>query len=533
MIWLVLVTVLAFLLWYLCVKPMNHFAKMGVKQHQPWPIFGNQLKVICRQQSFLEFIEEGYNHFPGSRYGGIYQFTTPMLFIRDPDLMRQICIKDFDHFTDHRNFFNAENDPLLAGNLIALKGQKWKEMRATLSGAFTSSKMKNMFHLMNEAAENFVNHFIDKKEDLVEIEFKDAFTRYTNDVIATTAFGIKVDSIADPENEFYLMGKKTTDSSGIIITIKFFGALLMPKLFKILKIKFFSDDILNFFRSIVNQSVKFREEEGIVRPDMINQLLEVRKGFKQHVKLQEETILDTGFATVKESAHLGKFRQLKNLTNDDITAQALLFFFAGFDAISTAICFGAYELAVNKDVQDKLRKEIRETHESNNGNLTYDSLLKMKYMDMVVSEMLRKWPSTGGTDRTVTQPYTIEPLTPDESPVHLKVGDVLFFPIIGYHRDSVYYPDPLKFDPERFSDENKGSIPPYAYMPFGVGPRNCIGSRFALLEIKAMFYHLVLNFEIIPTKTSKIPLKLSTKSFNPLAEGGFWFGLKRVSNDVK
>ncbi|XP_066257284.1 cytochrome P450 9e2-like [Euwallacea similis] len=533
MIWLVLVTVLAFLLWYLCVKPMNHFTKMGVKQHRPWPLFGNQLKMIFRQQSLLEFIEDAYNYFPGSRYGGVYQFTAPVLFIKDLDLVRQISVKDFDHFTDHRNIFGAENDPLMAGNLFSLKGQKWREMRATLSGSFTSSKMKNMFHLMNEAAENFVNHFIDKKEDLVEIELKDAFTRYTNDVIATTAFGIKVDSIADPENEFYLMGKKTTNVSGLGTTFKFFGAMLMPKLFKVLNIKFFSDDTLVFFRSIVNQSIKFREEKNIVRPDMINQLLEVRNGFKQDVKDQEETIIDAGFATVKESAHISKFRQLKNLTNDDITAQALLFFFAGFDAISTAICFGSYELAVNKDVQDKLRNEIRKTHESNNGKLTYESLLKMKYMDMVVSEMLRKWPPAGGTDRVVTQPYTIEPLTPDESPVHLKTGDVIFFPTIGYHRDPAYYPDPLKFDPERFSDENKGSIPPYAYTPFGIGPRNCIGSRFALLEVKAMFYHLILNFEIIPIKTSKIPLKLSAKSFNPLAEGGFWFGLKRVSNNVK
>nr|WIT94152.1 cytochrome P450 monooxygenase CYP9Z216 [Euwallacea interjectus] len=407
MIWLILVTVLAFLLWYVGVRPMNHFTNRGVKQHRPWPFFGNQLKVILRQQSFLDFLEEGYNYFSGSRYGGIYQFTVPLLFIRDPDLIRQITIKDFDHFTDHRTLFDMETDPLIAGNLFSLKGQKWKEMRATLSGSFTSSKMKNMFHLMNEAAENFVNHFIDRKEDVVEVELKDSFTRYTNDVIATTAFGIKVDSVKDPENEFYLMGKKTTNVSGIIPTLKFFGVLTMPKLFKLLKIRFFSKEILHFFKNIIDQSVKFREEGGIVRPDMINQMLEARKGFAQDVKPQEEIIMDTGFATVKESSHLSKFKQLKNFTNDDMTAQALVFFFAGFDAVSTALCFGTYELAVNKDVQDKLREEIGEVHELNNGKLTYESLLKMKYMDMVVSEALRKWPPAGGTDRVVTQPYTI------------------------------------------------------------------------------------------------------------------------------
>ncbi|XP_066257289.1 probable cytochrome P450 9f2 [Euwallacea similis] len=529
MIWLILVTILAYLFWYLCVRPMNHFAKMGVKQHRPLPFFGNHLKMIFRQQSFLEFIEDAYNYFPGSRYGGVYQFTAPILFIKDRDLARQLFVKDFDHFTDHRNFFSVEGDPLAAGNLFSLKGQKWKDMRATLSGSFTGSKMKNMFLYMNETAENFVSHFNDKKGDLVEIEFKDAFTRYANDVIATTAFGITMNSMADPENEFYLMGRKTTDVSGFVNILKFFGGFVTPKLFKILKIRLFSDDIMNFFKIIVNQSIKFREEKNIVMHDMINQLLEARNGLKQVVKPQEKTILDKGLL-LKEPPHIGKFM---NLTNDDITAQAMVIFFAGFDTSSNVMCFGAYELAINKHVQDKLRKEIRETHKSNNGKLTYESLLEMKYIDMVVSEILRKWPPTGGTDRVVTQPYTIEPLTPDESPVHLKVGDVLFFPIIGYHRDPAYYSDPLKFDPERFSDENKESIPSYAYVPFGVGPRSCISTRFSIMEVKVILYHLILNFEIVPTKASKIPVKLVPYSIMPSSKGGFWFGLKKLSNKVK
>lgn len=147
--------------------------------------------------------------------------------------------------------------------------------------------------------------------------------------------------------------------------------------------------------------------------------------------------------------------------------------------------------------------------------------------------MLRKWPPGIGTDRTVTQPYTIQPLKAEENAVHLQNGDLIFIPIIGIHRDPTYYPNPDKFDPERFSNENKFNINPYTYLPFGSGPRNCIGSRFALLEIKALFYHLVLNFEIEPTKTTTVPLKLSAKSFQPAAEGGFWFGLRRITTPNK
>lgn len=151
-------------------------------------------------------------------------------------------------------------------------------------------------------------------------------------------------------------------------------------------------------------------------------------------------------------------------------------------------------------------------------------------MIVLFIEILRKWPPAGAVDRVATQPYTIEPVNADEKPVHLKIGDVVWIPIFAYHRDPENFENPTKFDPERFSDENKGNIKPYTYLPFGAGPRNCIGSRFALLEIKALFYHLLLNFEIEPTKTTAIPLKLCTKSFNPSAAGGFWFGLKRLTS---
>lgn len=127
-----------------------------------------------------------------------------------------------------------------------------------------------------------------------------------------------------------------------------------------------------------------------------------------------------------------------------------------------------------------------------------------------------------------TKPYTIEPVNPGEKRLQLAKGDMIWLPIYGFHRDPQFYSQPDKFDPDRFSDENKHKINPYAFLPFGMGPRNCIGSRFALLEAKILFYYLLLNFEIIPIKKTHIPLILSKKSFNLLIEGGNWLGLKEI-----
>ena len=87
------------------------------------------------------------------------------------------------------------------------------------------------------------------------------------------------------------------------------------------------------------------------------------------------------------------------------------------------------------------------------------------------TETLRMYPPGGAVDRICTRRYTLKA----NPPLELFPGDTLLIPIMGLHHDPKYYKDPEKFDPERFSDENKHNINPFAYVPFGVGPRSCIG----------------------------------------------------------
>ena len=124
--------------------------------------------------------------------------------------------------------------------------------------------------------------------------------------------------------------------------------------------------------------------------------------------------------------------------------------------------------------------------------------------------------------------YVIQPVRPDEKPVHIKKGNLVWIPIYSIQHDPQYFPNPEKFDPERFCDKNKENIKPYTYMPFGVGPRVCIGNRFALLETKSVLFYLLDKFEIVPIKQTQIPLEMSKKNFNLLPDGGFPLGLKRL-----
>ncbi|EFA09275.1 cytochrome P450 9e2 [Tribolium castaneum] len=524
MFWILVGLALVALYWALS-RPHSYWKRKGVVQGSPVFLLGDSWPMLFRKYSPPEMTELFYKASPNTRYFGIYEFLTPGLLLRDPDLIKQITVKDFDHFVDRRPFVPEKADPLFGKSLFSLKGPKWRAMRSTLSPVFTSSKMKYMFQLMSQTGERFINHFLNQKEEVVTVEMKEITTKFANDVIGNIVFGYECDSVKDPKNEFYVMGADLTNFRSLRFLLVFSANMIVPKLLALFKIPLFPKKVSDFFVRVVNDNIESREKHGIVRPDMIHLLLKMKSNNLKHEEV--ETVPDAGFASVEES-ELGKnAKTVTKITNEDIAAQALLFFFAGFDSVSSLISYMAYELAVNPDVQTKLLQEVDETRQKSDGKITYEALMSMKYMDMVVSEALRKWPNAIATERVCTKPYTIEPKLPDEKPLRLEIGDVVAIPMYAIQRDPKYFPEPERFIPERFSDENKSKVQPYTFMSFGTGPRSCIGSRFALLETKLLFYYFLTNFEFVPVEKTQIPIKFNRKALNMSPENGFWLGLKR------
>ncbi|KAK5641872.1 hypothetical protein RI129_010419 [Pyrocoelia pectoralis] len=521
MIWLIVIVLLLIYAYYKSVKPLSYWKDRGVAHKKALPLIGNSSIFFLKHKSFMDYVKDFYNEFPNERYYGIHQFSKPLLYVRDLELIKQITVKDFDQFTDHNNFVAENLEPLMSRNLLNLKGQEWRDMRATLSPSFTSSKIKTMFALLSECAKDFVEFFEKKGEDTVTVEMKDVFTRFTNDAIASTAFGFKCDSLRDGNNEFFVMGKDATNFSGFrIFLLSIIG--LFPFIQKIVKIDMLSQTVSSFFRRVIKETIDKRDKEGLVRPDMIHLLLQARKG---NVVQDEPDVMANEFAAVEESKiHHGRPSMLQ-LTDEDITAQALIFFFGGFDTAASAMAFMSHELAINPEVQKKLQTEIDATLNESNGKLTYYGLQKMKYMDMVVSETLRKWPPGFQLDRQCVKDYVVEPVKPHERTLTIEKGSMIIIPVMGIHYDPQYYPNPEMFDPERFNDDN--SIEPYSYLPFGSGPRNCIASRFALMEVKTLMFHLLSKFDLVATDRTQVPLKLSKTKLSITAEEGIWLGLKR------
>lgn len=428
---------------------------------------------------------------------GMFEATTPVFVIKSPELARQIFIKDFNHFVNHRRFF--DDGGLFEESLIQMQDEKWKDMRSTLSPAYTGNKMRGMFELIKEIAQQAAS-YLKENEIRKDVNLKEFFSRFANDVIASTAFGFKINSLQDKNNDFFKMGQEVTQfSNWDIVKSLLLGSF--NKLARFLGISIMTKRQSDYYMQLVLGAMRTRFEQKIFRPDMINMLMEVR-----------------GMGVQGTSEH----KSHHSWTDKEIVAQCFIFFFAGFDTVSTALSFLGLELMDNPDAQEKLKEEINEIYDSLEGKpLSYEAIGKMKYTEAVINETLRKWPQLPLLDRLCTKEIDIE--DPETGKiVHLKPGDQIQVAALGIHRDSKYFPDPMKFDPERFNDENKKNIPPNAFMPFGLGPRMCIGNRFAILEMKAILFYLLKDISLKRSVKSVIPIKLDPATPQTEPKGGFW-----------
>jgi cytochrome P450 family 9 len=245
------------------------------------------------------------------------------------------------------------------------------------------------------------------------------------------------------------------------------GYFLFPNLMKSLNITIFDTETVNYFISIIKETIKTKEEQGIIRNDVIDLLNKVKKGELDHETNEKEHHAD-GFAMVEES-EMGKTKSKHTFDEDLIVAQCFIFFFGGFETVSSVSVFMAYELMVNPDMQRRLQAEIDETHSQlDGGQVTYEKLQSMKYLDQFVCETMRKYPAAPILDRVCTKEYELKY---DDKVLKFEKGDSFYVPVYNFHHDPKYFPNPEKFDPERFSDENKDKINKDAYAPFGIGPR--------------------------------------------------------------
>ncbi|XP_037032229.1 cytochrome P450 9e2-like [Bradysia coprophila] len=511
-LWIVLV--LLYLLYKWSTASHDYFRKRGIQFEEPLPLAGNLLNMVLGRESIVDITKRSYYNFEGSKIFGFFNFNQKVYILTDPEIIKRITIQDFDHFVNHDAML-SNLDRLFGKTLFGMQGQQWKDMRATLSPMFTSSKLKSIFGLLSNHAQDFVQHFevkagSDGKNDIDVLEI---FARFTADGIATAVLGFEGDCVKNEKSFLYQKVRDILrDFGGPVGGLKFILGNTFPKLYKALNIQLTSDRTVEFFKRVIIDVMKERGREKITRPDIIQLMMQVKNGQLQSNENEGANDKDLGgFAAHEEHSLKSNVKNLQEIVDDDEywIAQGVLFFVAGFDTSSNLLQSITYNLAMNPAIQEELYREVNEVACTLSGKqVTYEALHKMKFLDMVVCEGLRIQPPAPQIDRCCSKDYTMD-LGSGKS-IEIKKDEVIFLPFYLLHHDSKYFPNPEKFDPYRFSDENRNSIVTGSYLPFGLGPRACIGSRFALMEAKLLLFNVLANFKIVPSP--KTPAKLTFSS---------------------
>uniref|UniRef100_A0A671YJX6 Thromboxane-A synthase n=1 Tax=Sparus aurata TaxID=8175 RepID=A0A671YJX6_SPAAU len=496
------------------IYPFSVLSRCGIKHPKPIPFYGN---IFMFRQGFFKPITELIK--THGRVCGYYLARRPVVVVADPDMLRQIMVRDFSSFPNRMPMSDC---------LLMLRNERWKRVRSILTPSFSAAKMKEMVPLINTATDALMNNLNVYAESGEAFDIHKCFGCFTMDVIASVAFATQVDSQNNPDDPFVRHAQMFFSFSFFRPIMLFFIAFpfLAAPLVGLIPNKR-RDEMNQFFINSIQKIIEQREEQPPEqrRRDFLQLMLDARTS-KEAMALEH---LDT--LTAKSASDLEhrnqqtqpstsnqddrphpqesptRRPQKKMITEDEIVGQAFVFLLAGYETSSNTLAFTCYLLAINPECQRKVQEEVDDfftRHESPD----YANVQELKYIDMVISEALRLYPPGFRFARDIDQDCVVNGQL-------LPKGATLEIPAGFLHYDPEHWPEPERFIPERFTPEAKARRHPFVYLPFGAGPRNCVGMRLAQLEIKMALVRVFRRFSIVACSETKVA-GLRTESYTQM-----------------
>ncbi|KAK1122066.1 hypothetical protein K0M31_009909 [Melipona bicolor] len=481
---------------YYSTSAFSFWKNRGIPGPKPVFFFGNSMDILFSRFSAAEYVHKLFPDFKDDPMFGLYMRRSAVLVLRDPELLRDVMVRDFSTFSE-RGFIAYERTEPLSMHIVNLDVERWRPLRTHFHPLFSVAKIKSMFGLILECAdqlEKYVDQVVARDEP---IDFSEISAKFTTDVIASCVFGIDANSISDESSEFRRFGKLFFNMKEFENAVRLRLRLYARKLYELLGYIMPEKRFTAFFTKLVVDAMKYRKEHNIYRPDIIQTLMEL----KEHPEKMSDT----------------------KVTDNLLVAQAFGFFNAGFETSSTTMTNILYELALNSDIQDKLRQEINEHFAMHNGEFKYENMKEMKYFDKVYKETLRKYPPIGLVPRRSVCPYTFR-----NTKLTIPKRLMLWIPILAIHRDPDNYPNPDVFDPERFNKEAIEARHPMTYLPFGAGPRNCIAGRFGECQTKVGLVTILRKYKVQVCEKTMIPYEFEPTGFLLGPKGGIYLRLAKL-----
>lgn len=488
----VLGAIYTFLVW-----DFNRWKKVGINGPKPKLLFGNLPNVLTQKRHAFYDYQKIYNDFKDEPVVGFFSIRTAQLMIRDPELVKEVLSKSFRYFAanEFSGLVDEKSDPLFARNPFSLTGEKWKARRAEITPAFTNNRIKALSTLMDEVCvrmSEYVTQNIKPYDTALDV--KELMAKYTTDVVSNCVFAINAESFSKEKPEIREMGRRIMDFN-FMAQLVFALTTFFPVIKKFYKFTFIPREVEEFFIRIMKDAIRHREQNNIVRNDYLD--------------------------------HLLSLKEKKQISEIDMAGHGVSFFADGFETSSLVMTYCLLDIASHPKIQKQLREEIRNVQNNKEG-LSYETIAEMTFLDQVLNESLRLHPIIPILAKLCTE--DVELVGPKDKKIRITAGTSVTIPYF-IHFDELYYDEPEKFKPERFSPAN-GGTKPYrekgVYFPFGEGPRMCLGMRFALAQAKRGIVEIIDKFEITVNSKTQIPHEYEPKLFMLYHKGGIWLDFKTL-----
>lgn len=450
-------------------KTYTFWSRRGVKGPTPLPFFGNALTYILNPLPDMDMM----NRKIYGRMYGVYDGTTPVLFISDPEIIEKVFITNHNSFKYHMN--SVSNDPMVIHSIFLKRGEELKRIRAVFTSGVTQSKLKGYLNMIKVG---------DMMEKIKSVEGKDVniynlVSIFMLNNIIQIFYGLDLDLFKNSDHEIIQHARNLFDFFDVLPS---FLRARLPFLFNFYPDK--SGPANDYLRILVK--IAFNERIKILKEKKENET--IRNDFLQQ-------FLDS------------------NLTDIEKEANAVAALGAGFDTTSFTLSYMFYELGRNQRCQRRLQDEIDGLLEKKNrGNsdgiqnllniekkITFEDIQSLPYLEQCFYETLRLHP---GDIRSVRQSSeeTLIPMT------NIKVppATVINVPVIALHQDEELFSNAKDFDPDRWNKERKERIKNCSFMSFGAGPRKCPGGKLALMNAKIALINILRIYDVEVSRKSDI-----------------------------
>ncbi|XP_035035250.1 cytochrome P450 4V2 [Hippoglossus stenolepis] len=477
--------------WYL-MKPIP---QLGAT----YPFIGNALEFKTSSGDFFRQIEDLTRDFYNAPLFKLWIGPVPFVILFHANTVETL-LNNSIHMD--KSYAYEFLHPWLGTGLLTSTGKKWRQRRKMLTPTFHFSILTDFLEVMNEQAEVLVEK-LEKQAGKGSFNCFSHVTLCALDIICETAMGKKIYAQSNSNSEYVESVYKMSD----IISRRQRKPWFWPDIVY----NYFGegrehDKTLKILHSFTNKVIHERAEKiSSTKSDSES----------ENGKKKRQAFLDMLLKTEDEDGN--------KMSHQDIQEEVDTFMFRGHDTTAASMNWCLHLLGSHPEALSKVQQELQEVFGTSDRAANTEDLKKLKYLECVIKEALRLFPSVPFFARRICEDCHIN---------GFKIPQGANAVIVTYalHRDPRYFPEPEEFRPERFLPENSVGRPPYAYIPFSAGLRNCIGQRFALMEEKVVLLSILRRFSVEACQKREDLRPVGELILRP--EKGIWIKLEKRTSQT-